>query len=242
MEITDYKKRWNKKPVLRAVYADIYQYVETSLIDGNTLEIGSGIGNFKIKNGDLIKTDVQFSIDIDVVSDAQRLPFSNESFSNIVLVDVVHHLECPLLFFAEAQRILKGGGRIIMIDPGITPFSWFFYRFLHAEPVDMKWNPAEECSINPNKDPYDSNQAIPTLLFGKYLKFFKDRNPSLILLEYSWMSIFIYQLSGGFQAWSLIPYKFVHHLLRIERYIQKIFPLLSRIIAFRLKVVLEKEK
>ena len=78
MEIVDYKKRWNEKPVLRAVYADLYRYVEESLVEGNTLEIGSGIGNFKIKQGSLIKTDIQFSIDTDVVSDAQSLPFSNK--------------------------------------------------------------------------------------------------------------------------------------------------------------------
>ncbi len=241
MEIVDYKKRWDEKPVLRAVYADLYRYVEESLVEGNTLEIGSGIGNFKIKQGSLIKTDIQFSIDTDVVSDAQSLPFSNESFSNIVLVDVVHHLECPMLFFAEAQRILKSGGRIIMIDPGITPLSWFFYKFLHQEPVNMKWNPMKKCFIDPQKDPYDSNQGMPTLLFGKYLEFFKDKFPSLILLEHSWMSIFVYQLSGGFQAWSLIPGRLVNHLLKIERRIQKIFPFLGSIIAFRLKIVLEKK-
>jgi SAM-dependent methyltransferase len=241
MEIVDYKKRWDEKPVLRAVYADLYRYVEESLVEGNTLEIGSGIGNFKIKQGSLIKTDIQFSIDTDVVSDAQSLPFSNESFSNIVLVDVVHHLECPMLFFAEAQRILKSGGRIIMIDPGITPLSWFFYKYLHQEPVNMKWNPMEECFIDPQKDPYDSNQGMPTLLFGKYLEFFKDKFPSLILLEHSWMSIFVYQLSGGFQAWSLIPGRLVNHLLKIERRIQKKFPFLGGIIAFRLKIVLEKK-
>jgi SAM-dependent methyltransferase len=241
MEIVDYKKRWDEKPVLRAVYADLYRYVEESLVEGNTLEIGSGIGNFKIKQGSLIKTDIQFSIDIDVVSDAQSLPFSNESFSNIVLVDVVHHLECPMLFFAEAQRILKSGGRIIMIDPGITPLSWFFYKFLHQEPVNMKWNPMVECFIDPQKDPYDSNQGMPTLLFGKYLEFFKDKFPSLVLLEHSWMSIFVYQLSGGFQAWSLIPGRLVNNLLKIERRIQKKFPFLGGIIAFRLKIVLEKK-
>jgi len=241
MKITDYKKRWNEKPVLRAVYADLYKYVDDSLVDGNTLEIGSGIGNFKIKSESLVKTDIQFSNDIDIVSDAQRLPFSNETFSNIILIDVIHHLECPLLFLDEAQRVLKPGGRVIMIDPGITPLSWFFYRFLHTEHVDMKWSPMGECTTNPEKDPYHSNQAIPTLLFGKYLKFFKEKYTSLTLLEHKWMSIFVYQMSGGFKAWSLIPYRFVNNLLKIERRIQRVFPFLGSIVAFRLKVVLEKK-
>ncbi|HIC40749.1 MAG TPA: hypothetical protein EYO74_05030 [Piscirickettsiaceae bacterium] len=105
----------------------------------------------------------------------------------------------------------------------------------------MKWNPMEKCFIDPQKDPYDSNQGMPTLLFGKYLEFFKDKFPSLILLEHSWMSIFGYQLSGGCQAWSLIPGRLVNHLLKIERRIQKKFPFLGGIIAFRLKIVLEKK-
>ena len=66
MQIIDYKKRWDDKPVLRAVYADLYKYVEDSIVDGDILEIGSGIGNFEIKKGKLIKTDIQLSSDVDV--------------------------------------------------------------------------------------------------------------------------------------------------------------------------------
>ena len=123
MNLQDYQKRWNEKPTLRAIYDDLYQKIENVALTGDTLEIGGGIGNLQIGGGRVIKSDIQHSVGVDVVADAQNLPFENKVFSNIVLFDVLHHLQCPLLFFAEAQRVLKPGGRVIMMEPGITPIS-----------------------------------------------------------------------------------------------------------------------
>ena len=88
MHLEDYQKSWDKKPALRAVYNDLYQKIENSTLSGDTLEIGGGIGNLKISDGRVIKSDIQYYSGIDVVADAQKLPFGNELFSNIVLFDV----------------------------------------------------------------------------------------------------------------------------------------------------------
>ena len=109
MNLEDYRKRWNEKPVLRAIYGDLYQKIENIAIAGDTLEIGGGIGNLHIQGGRIVKTDIQYSKDLDMVADAHQLPFKSGVFSNIVLFDVLHHLQCPLIFFAEAQRVLKPG-------------------------------------------------------------------------------------------------------------------------------------
>lgn len=37
------------------------------------------------------------------------------------MIDVLHHLAKPKLFFGEARRILEPGGRLIMIEPAVTP-------------------------------------------------------------------------------------------------------------------------
>src|SRR5262249_40526830 len=62
-------------------------------------------------------------------ADAHRLPFGNATFDNIVMFDVLHHLERPHLFFAEVSRVLKTGGRLVSMEPGITPVSHLFYTF-----------------------------------------------------------------------------------------------------------------
>ena len=239
MQLEDYQKQWNKKPVLRAIYSDLYQKIEDAALAGDTLEIGGGIGNFQIGGGRVIKSDIQHSVGVDVVADAQILPFDNEVFSNIVLFDVLHHLQCPLLFFAEAQRVLKPGGRVIMVEPGITPVSKLLYKMGHEEPVEMGWDMNDLCKVDADKNPYDSNQAIPTILFKRDPQLFLAAVKGFKINSSDWLSLFAYPLSGGFKSWSLLPSKWVHAVLRIE---EKILPFLGGLMAFRLMVVLEKDE
>jgi len=239
VQLEDYQKQWNKKPVLRAIYSDLYQKIEDAALAGDTLEIGGGIGNFQIGGGRVIKSDIQHSVGVDVVADAQILPFDNEVFSNIVLFDVLHHLQCPLLFFAEAQRILKPGGRVIMVEPGITPVSKLLYKMGHEEPVEMGWDMNDLCKVDADKNPYDSNQAIPTILFKRDPQLFLAAVKGFKINSSDWLSLFAYPLSGGFKSWSLLPCRWVSLILKIE---EKLLPFLGFLMAFRLMVVLEKEK
>jgi SAM-dependent methyltransferase len=238
MNLESYQQRWNEKPVLRAIYSDLYQKIENVSLVGNTLEIGGGIGNLNILGGRVFKSDIQYSPSIDAVADAHQLPFKNEVFSNIVLFDVLHHLQCPLIFFAEANRVLKPGGRVIMVEPGITPISKLLYKMGHEEPVEMNWNMIEPCELDPDKDPYDSNQAIPTILFKKSPHLFLSLVDGFRLNSSDWLSLFAYPLSGGFKSWSLLPLKWVKIVLKIE---EKLLPFLGNLMAFRLMVVLEKD-
>ena len=229
---------WRRKPVLRAVYESLYHKIATHVRPGKTLEIGSGIGNLYLPESSITRLDIQLSSQVDIVGDAHDLPLDDNSFDNIVLFDVLHHLECPLIFFAEAQRVLKPGGRIILVEPAITPFSYPFYHWLHEEPVDMSWQPDPKCCPNPQKDPYDSNQAIPTLLFGKYQDHFAaDSALSFNLRAKKYLSLFVYPLSGGFKKWSLIPAPLAQTLLKIDDFLALF---LGRFFGFRLLVVLEK--
>ena len=239
MNLQDYQKRWNEKPTLRAIYDDLYQKIENVALTGDTLEIGGGIGNLQIGGGRVIKSDIQHSVGVDVVADAQNLPFENKVFSNIVLFDVLHHLQCPLLFFAEAQRVLKPGGRVIMVEPGITPVSKLLYKMGHEEPVEMGWDMNDLCKVDADKNPYDSNQAIPTILFKRDPQLFLAAVKGFKINSSDWLSLFAYPLSGGFKSWSLLPCRWVSLILKIE---EKLLPFLGFLMAFRLMVVLEKEK
>ena len=237
MQLENYKEVWKSKKVLRLIYQDYYNTIDKYCTDGDVLEIGGGIGNFQIGGRNIIKIDIQHSDSISLVADAHNLPFPNSTFENIVLIDVLHHLDCPVNFLEEASRALCPNGRLIMIEPGITPISWILYKIGHDEKVDLSWRPVENCIPNAKKDPYDSNQAIPTLLFNKYYSILKDLNLSIINKE--WMSLFVYPLSGGFQKWSLVPSMLVNWLLKIEK---KLIPFLGPIMAFRLVIVLKNTK
>jgi len=228
---------WNKKTVLQEVYHNYYQRIVNVCCEGLTLELGGGSGNLKEYMPEIISIDILCTPWLDVVADAQSLPFAASSFQNIVMLDVLHHLQSPRLFFTEAFRVLKPKGRLVLLEPGITPISWFFYSIFHHEQVDLSEDPLMNITINHNRDPFESNQAIPTILFGRYKNKFSETFPKFGLLEKKWLSLFVYPLSGGFKKWHLIPYVFVKPLLSFE---DKISSLLGPIMGFRMFIVLEK--
>ena len=238
LDLSDARDLWQNKPVLRAIYHDYYRRMVDSCVPGRTLEIGGGSGNLKEFLPNVISTDVQTVPWLDVAADAQALPFTDCSFDNIVMLDVLHHIERPVLFFNEAARVLRPGGRVVMVEPMITPISWIFYNFFHPEPVDMHADPLAGGELSPNRDPFDANQAIPTRLFAGGGSRFEETFPDLHIISTKPLSLFAYPLSGGFRPWSVMPARLVPAVLNIE---DVLLPLLGRAMAFRMMVCIERK-
>lgn len=235
--LSSYQQVWEKKPVLRAIYGDLFDRLAAQCAPGPTLEIGGGVGGLKQRLPEIYSSDVQHAPWLDLVADAQALPFAPGRLSNIVLLDVLHHIEYPIRFFREAARALRPGGRIVMVEPAITPGSSAFYRFLHQEPVRMAADPLVDGAPDPNRDPYDSNQAIPTLLATRDRARFEAAVPEFTLAHADWFSFLAYPLSGGFKPWSIIPAPLTGPLLKLERGIEK--PL-GRLFGFRLLLRMDR--
>lgn len=234
----DHRRVWEKKPVLREVYHDLYRRMAAACVPGRTLEIGGGTGNLREWwGGEVISCDIQPFSWLDVVADAHRLPFADASMDNLMLFDVLHHLARPRLFFSEAARVLRPGGRVVMMEPGVTPASWLMTKLAHPEPLDMSENPLIEGDVPPGRDPWDANIAIPTLLFVRNPQHFSKIFPELPILSAERLSLFAYPLSGGFRSWSLLPAWAVRPLLRAEAVLM---PVLGPLMAFRLMVVLAR--
>jgi SAM-dependent methyltransferase len=232
-----YREIWDRKPALREVYGDIYRRMRAATVPGPTLEIGGGSGNFKEFAPDTISSDILPAPWLDLVCDAQRLPFAADSLANIVMVDVLHHVESPLRFLQEAQRVLRPRGRLIFCEPAITPLSGLFYRALHEEPVDMTADPLALGDISIDKNPYESNQAIPTLLLGRFRIALARALPGLAVERVEHFSFLAYPMSGGFQPWCLLPAKLARPLLNLEWMSRGLF---GRLAGFRLLAVLCK--
>jgi hypothetical protein len=126
-----------------------------------------------------------------------------------------------------------------MIEPAMTMIARRFYDHFHDEPVDMSVDPFADVTINPDRDPFDANQAIPTLLFATSAacRHFENVIPSLRVRNVKWLGLFAYPLSGGFQSWSLMPVALVRSILALE---QKVPEALRKQIAFRMMVVIER--
>jgi SAM-dependent methyltransferase len=237
-QLEDYREIYRRKGALRRVYHDLLLRIRKELAPGLTVELGCGSGNAKDLLHESVSVDVIPASWVDVAADGQALPFRDGSVANLVLVDVLHHMAQPGRFLHEAERVLVSDGRIVMVEPAITPVSWFFYRFLHHEGVDfsadpLDWGSSERVN-GAAHDPFVGNQAVPTLLLRKSGL---DAFEHLRVEKTAFMGLFAYPLSGGFQRWSLIPPSLVGPLLKLE---EKAMPILGRVMAFRLFAVIRR--
>jgi SAM-dependent methyltransferase len=234
-----HRSQWEKKAAIRLLYRDYHRRLLESCPPGRVLDIGSGTAHIKDFRPDITSTDILSFPGIDVVADAHRLPFSNDFFAGVVMLDVLHHLERPIEFLKEATRVLKPGGRLAMIEPAMTALARRFYDHFHDEPVDMDADPFADVTIDPDRDPFDANQAIPTLLFATpdARRRVEMTVPSLRVRSVEWLSLFAYPMSGGLQNWSLMPAALVRSVLAFEERVPKA---IRRHIAFRMLIVMER--
>jgi SAM-dependent methyltransferase len=235
--LSNFREIWERKPILRTIYNDFYRRILENIVAGATLEIGGGSGNLKAFAPNVVSSDIIYAPWLDIVCDAQRMPFASGSISNVVMIDVLHHVENPIYALTEIKRVLRPGGRLVFCEPAITPISSAFYRFFHPEPVDMSANPLAAGAISPDKDPFDSNQAYPTLLVGRFRDAVAQQIPELELVNVDRFSFLAYPLSGGFRPWSLMPDKLAKPLLAAEWSLRGV---LGRLAAFRLLAVYQR--
>lgn len=229
---------WDAKPALRAVYSDYYRRMERWCRPGVVVEIGAGSGNLKDFIPGVVATDIVPAPWLDAVVDAQALPFAPGSVSTLVGTDVLHHVQYPVRLLAEAERVLEPGGRLVLVEPAITPVSRVVFRLGHPEPVDLGADPLADGRPDATKHPMDSNQALPTLLTTRpHRDRLRQRVPGLRLVRCEHLSLAAYPLSGGFRSWSLAPVRLLGPLLRLE---DRLAPVLGRLAGFRLLLVYER--
>ncbi len=236
-----HRRVWEKKKVLQRIYHNWYKLIIRNMAAQEpTLEIGGGGGNFKEFFPDLISSDYTFCPWLDLNLDAHDLPFRSGSLGNIVIIDVLHHLAGPVVFIKEAQRVLKPNGRLIMLEPCISPLSFLIYNFFHQEDVDFSFDVFSEemwCAEE-EKKPFDGNMAIPSRMFLREPEKFRKLFSEFEIIRTNYSDYFVYPLSGGFEHPSLIPLFSLSFLRGVEKFIQP----LGSFFAFRLLIVLENRK
>jgi SAM-dependent methyltransferase len=236
-----HRRVWEQKPVLQRIYnEEFFARLLSFRKEGVSIEVGAGPGFFKHQLPSVISTDIVCCPWLDAVADAQKLPFRSSTVANIFGLDMLHHIAAPMTFLLEAQRILLPGGRLILVEPWVTPFSYIIYRYLHQEDWNLSARPWESSDSNatPEKKAFDGNQAIPYLLFGP-----RRRSqtlaalPALTLRGIEPFCLFAYLLSMGFKPINLLPKLLYPAVSKIEKLTM---PLWRRVAALRIFLVLEK--
>ncbi len=193
----------DRKPFLKKLYADFYRQLQSEAGDRRktVIELGSGGGFINRIWPQVTTSDVLDVSGADMVFSALDMPFEDESVDAFVMIDVFHHLPDVDKFLTEAQRCLKKGGRIVMIEPANTLWSRFIYTRFHHEDFDAGggWNLPQGSPLS------NANGALPWIVFHRDGEKFRRRYPRLAVVKKRVHTPFLYLLSGGFALIQLVP-------------------------------------
>lgn len=243
-----HRDSWSTNAPLRALYGEWYGRVAAALPPaalGPWLELGSGPGFAREFIPGMLLSDLCAAPWHDRELSAEALAVEDGALGALVLFDVLHHVATPRRFFEEAARVLRPAGRVILCEPYIGPLSYPVYKLLHEEPVDLSVDPLADVAsasgvdakTETAKDPFDSNQAIPTVLFGRRRRDFERAFPAFTVRSVEYLAGLSYPASGGFSRGPVIPNALWHALHAFEA---RLPAALFRAIGFRMLIVLER--
>ena len=103
-------------------------------VDGILLDAGGGTGRvataLRDHTGLTVVVDIslgmmQFAMEKDLdclYAPVESLPFASETIDRIVMMDALHHVKSQVFAAADLFRVLKPGGRLVVIEPDIRKF------------------------------------------------------------------------------------------------------------------------
>lgn len=126
-------KKWSRK--------NLYEFIDSKLKSitpgmsvlnvGASGEVGSRLSRALTQNNtgiELISTDIDPERNPDIVCDVCDMPFPDNSFDAVFLIEVLEHVHNPPKALSEIYRVLKPGGTLIFSVPFVFP--------LHDRPGD----------------------------------------------------------------------------------------------------------
>jgi SAM-dependent methyltransferase len=127
--LPDYSRQAERYDETRAASPSVLRSLHEALqgVPGRRLaDIGGGTGNYALalkqegwepvvvdRSAEMLARAAAKGLEV-VEADAQRLPFENESFDAATMISMLHHVEDRGAALAEARRILRTGGRLVL--------------------------------------------------------------------------------------------------------------------------------
>lgn len=223
---------WESKYAIRACYQGWFDRLRPFVVPGKSLEVGAGCGQARTIWPELIESDVVATPFVDLVADGLNLPFADGTLANILVIDLLHHLRDPHAFIDEAERVLRVGGRVLAIDPFITPFSFVAYRLLHHEDVYF----GGYHRSGDKHDPWAGNLALANLMYRRRRRW-AQRHPHMRIIHQRKFSLLDFQLAGGFKPYALIGRpRWYDRVVALDKWLDGLAPLMG----FRIFCVIER--
>jgi len=222
IEIGEDARKIRKNPLLCEIYLDVYRRILDEAPRGEfprLLEIGSGGGFFRELAPHVMASDCVAGPGIDRVVDACRLEdsFAEGDLDAICAFNVFHHLPDAAGFLRGASRVLRKGGRVVLVEPWFTPFGQWFYRALHHEPTV---NDPEFWGIVGQGRLAGANSRLPTSVFRDSDARFGREFPGLRIVKRDPFHKWLYLLSGGLKLNTRVPRGLARGLVAIDRHLR----------------------
>jgi SAM-dependent methyltransferase len=222
-EVREHAAKIRENPLLEAIYLDVYERILAEVPERafpRLIEIGSGGGFFRERAGYATTTDCVAAEGIDRVVDACRLEdaFEPGSLDAISAFNVFHHLPDVTAFLRGAARVLRSGGRIVLVEPWFTPLGQWFYRALHHEPSVLDpdcWDLVGEGRLA------GANSRLPTSVFRDSDPRFAREFPELRIVKREPFHKWIYLLSGGLRLNTRVPRPLARAIVGWDRRVRK---------------------
>jgi len=207
----------SRKPGVAQLYREWYQLQRRHLsgVKGVILELGSGAGFIKeiipaVRTSELIPckgVDLFINaFDVGEVFEAK--------LSNLLMVNVFHHICDSASFLKSASKALMPGGRLVMVEPWVNVWSTICYRMVGHEPLD----PNQKGWSFSSSDPLlDSNQAQAWIVFRRDKSRFNKEFPEFNIVTLQPIMPFSYLLSGGHSVSIGLSSKCIRSCRSVER-------------------------
>jgi len=205
------------KPSLRRIYERIYDrmihaartYAPSMRV---SVELGSGGGFLRAVVPDVVASDLRPTADLDLVLDAQALPFRTRSVDVLYAMHLFHHVPDVRRFLREIERVLVEGGVLVAVDPYWSGLAKVMFKHFHPEPFDERAAAWEFDSTSPMA----SNQALSYLVLERDREDFAREFPGLEVIEVDAFAGPSYLLTGGIWKRKLLPDAWLDRLWRLE--------------------------
>jgi len=142
-----YIKEFSERPPYFAEYLFFERHHGDSA--GPILEIGCSVGHL-MRHGAAKKIGIDYDLAALTQARAKQFPvalmdvqrglsFKDNSFTSIECQHVIEHVKNPLFVLQECCRVLKPGGKLVVVTPNIKKIGFDFYEdYSHISPFIKK--------------------------------------------------------------------------------------------------------